>query len=81
VPNQPKTPNRPIRIPDGIWVSAQEIAATRGETASQVVRADLSRYVRQHWRLLSKDTRDWIKHDFPALYDELTRRPDQPGST
>ena len=74
MPNQPKTPNRPIRIPDGIWVSAQEIAAKRGETASAVVRAELTRYVRRHWRLLSADTRAWIKRDFPALYDEVTGR-------
>ncbi|GAA5008581.1 hypothetical protein GCM10023317_44300 [Actinopolymorpha pittospori] len=32
--------------------------------------------MRQHWRLLSKDTRDWIRHDFPALYD-VARKPDR----
>ncbi|GAA4982068.1 hypothetical protein [Actinopolymorpha pittospori] len=64
MPNQPKTPNRPIRIPDGIWVSAQEIAA-RAETDSAVVHADLTRYVRRRWRLLSADTRAWVKREFP----------------
>lgn len=48
VPNAPKTPHRGFRIPDDLYRAAQEIAAERGETLSDVVRAALERYVKRN---------------------------------
>lgn len=47
MPNQPKTPNRVIRVADPLWHAAQAKAAQRGETVSDVVRRALERYVRR----------------------------------
>lgn len=46
VPNAPKTPLRSFRIPDGVYRAAQERAADRGESVSDVVRKALERYVK-----------------------------------
>ncbi len=46
MPNQPKTPTRAVRIEDGLWSAAQQKAAERGETVSDVIRRALQRYVR-----------------------------------
>jgi membrane protein implicated in regulation of membrane protease activity len=46
MPNQPKTPARAVRIEDSLWRAAQEKAAERGETVSDVIRRALQRYVR-----------------------------------
>lgn len=46
VPNAPKTPLRSIRVPDALWKAAQEKAAERGESVSDVIRAALERYVK-----------------------------------
>lgn len=43
--NQPKTPARAVRIEDDLWRAAQEKAAERGETVSDVIRRALRRYV------------------------------------
>lgn len=48
MPNQPKTPNRAIRIPDALWAEARRIATERGETVSAVLVAALARYVQRH---------------------------------
>lgn len=48
VPNAPKTPNRAFRIPEALYREAQQIAAERGETLSDVVRDALKRYVQRH---------------------------------
>lgn len=48
VPNQPKTPNRVFRIPDELYRAAQDVAAERGESLSEVVRAALERYVKRN---------------------------------
>jgi predicted transcriptional regulator len=48
VPNQPKTPQRAIRIPDDLWQAAKSIARDRGETLSEVIRDALAEYVRRH---------------------------------
>jgi predicted DNA-binding protein len=45
VPNQPRTPNRSIRIPDEIFVPASERAKAEGRTLSDVVRELLSEYI------------------------------------
>lgn len=45
VPNQPKTPNRVVRVPDDLWHAAQAKAAERGEKVSEVIRKSLARYV------------------------------------
>lgn len=45
MPNQPKTPIRTIRVGDPLWEAAQEVAAERGESVSDVVRRALERYV------------------------------------
>lgn len=46
VPNQPRTPLRSFRIPDELYLEAQEIAAENGETVTDAVRAGLERYVK-----------------------------------
>lgn len=46
VPNQPKTPQRTIRVPDDLWQAAKEKAKRRGETVTEVLVAALKRYVR-----------------------------------
>lgn len=47
VPNQPKTPMRSFRIPDDVYRAAQEKAAAKGESVSDVVRRALERYVKR----------------------------------
>jgi hypothetical protein len=44
VPNPNHTPQRTVRIPDEVWVPAQEKAAERGETVSAVVVRALTEY-------------------------------------
>lgn len=46
MPNQPRTPHRTIRVPDELWAAAQEVAAGKGETLSDVLRRSLERYVK-----------------------------------
>lgn len=46
MPNQPKTPARSVRVPDGLWRAAQEKAAERGETVTDVIVRALRRYVK-----------------------------------
>ncbi|GGO92584.1 hypothetical protein GCM10011584_29300 [Nocardioides phosphati] len=48
MPNQPKTPNRVVRVPDELWRAAQRVAADRGETLAAVIRRALEKYVRDH---------------------------------
>lgn len=50
MPNQPKTPNRTIRVPDEVWRAAKRVAADRGETITDVIVRALKRYVRDHPR-------------------------------
>ena len=45
VPNQPKTPNRVVRVETSLWRAAQEKAAAEGRTLSSVIVAYLKRYV------------------------------------
>jgi hypothetical protein len=45
VPNQPKTPNRVIRVEESLWRAAQEKARTEGRTLTGVIVAYLKRYV------------------------------------
>lgn len=47
VPNQPKTPLRSFRIPDETYRAAQEKAAAKGESVSDVVRKALERYIKR----------------------------------
>lgn len=42
------TPLRNVRVDDATWLAAARIAAARGETVSDVVRAALARYVKRH---------------------------------
>ena len=46
VPNQPKTPNHSVRIPDEIWEAAKRKAADHGETITDVILRALKRYIR-----------------------------------
>lgn len=46
MPNQPRTPNRSVRVPDELWHTAQWIARDRGLTMTQVVNTLLERWVR-----------------------------------
>lgn len=45
VPNQPKTPNRAIRVDTTLWRAAQEKAAAEGRTVTGVIVDYLRRYV------------------------------------
>lgn len=45
VPNQPKTPNRAIRIDTDLWRAAQAKARAEGKTVTGVIVAYLKRYV------------------------------------
>lgn len=44
MPNQPKTPQRTVRVPDDVWEAAKTKAAERGENLSDVIRKALARY-------------------------------------
>lgn len=46
VPNAPRTPLRSFRIPDDLYLEAQQIAAAQDESVSDVVRRGLERYVK-----------------------------------
>ena len=46
VPNQPKTPQRSVRVPDEVWKAAQERADEEGRTLSDVVRVALEKYAK-----------------------------------
>ena len=48
VPNQPKTPTRAVRVPDELWRAAMEVARSRGESLSAVIRDLLVEYVRRY---------------------------------
>lgn len=45
VPNQPKTPNRVIRVETTLWRAAQAKAASEGKTLTRVIVDYLKRYV------------------------------------
>lgn len=44
-PNQPKTKNRVVRVPDELWEAAKDAAARRGEVLAEVIRRGLQEYV------------------------------------
>jgi hypothetical protein len=44
VPNQPKTPNRAIRVEESLWRAAQDKARAEGKTLTGVIVAYLKRY-------------------------------------
>lgn len=46
VPNKPKTPIRSFRVPDEVYRPAQEKAAERGESLTDVVKRALERYAK-----------------------------------
>ena len=48
VPNQPKTPNRTVRVSSEIWFKAMDIAKDRGETLTDVIVRALVRYIRTY---------------------------------
>jgi predicted HicB family RNase H-like nuclease len=50
VPNQPKTPHFTVRVPRDLWDAAKVVAASRGETLSDVVRDCLRDYVARYGR-------------------------------
>lgn len=47
MPDRPGTKGRNVRIEDDLWSAAQEKAAERGESVSDVIRRALIRYVRR----------------------------------
>lgn len=47
VPNQPKTPQRSVRVPDRVWKKAKKKAAKRGQSLSEVVRQALEKYAEE----------------------------------
>lgn len=55
MPNAPRTPLRSFRIPDDLYLEAQQIAATQDESVSDVVRRALERYVRAGRRKAKAD--------------------------
>ena len=44
MPNQPKTPQRTVRVPDEVWDAAKVKAKERGDNLSDVIRRALQRY-------------------------------------
>lgn len=48
VPNQPKTPNRTIRVPTDLWDAVKVKAKERGETVTEVIIKALQRYLRDY---------------------------------
>lgn len=48
MPNQPKTPNRTVRVPDEEWFPAMQVAHDRSETITDAIRRFLREYVREH---------------------------------
>lgn len=48
VPNQPKTPNRTIRVPTDLWDAVKVKAKERGETVTEVIIRALKRYLRDY---------------------------------
>lgn len=49
------TPIRNIRVDTELWTAARGVAAARGETLSEVIRAALRRYVTRHHRQAQGD--------------------------
>lgn len=45
MPNQPKTPQRTIRVTSDVWEAAKTRAAERGETVTDVLVRALREYV------------------------------------
>ena len=45
MPNQPKTPARSVRIPDELWVPAQDRAREDGTTVTAVLVDALKAYI------------------------------------
>lgn len=50
MPNQPRpgNPARALRVEDELWEAAKAVAAERGESLSDVMRAALERYVKRY---------------------------------
>ena len=48
VPNQPKTPQRTVRVPDDEWDAAKAAAERQGETVTDVIRRALRSYAKRH---------------------------------
>lgn len=48
--NQPKFPARTVRVPDDLWDAARELAESRGDNVSNVLRDALRRYVARNQR-------------------------------
>jgi hypothetical protein len=48
VPNQPKTPNRNVRVPDDLWQALTAVAAERECSVSDVIRDELRRVMLTH---------------------------------
>ena len=44
MPNQPKTPQRTVRVPDEVWDAAKAKATKRGDNLSDVIRRALQQY-------------------------------------
>jgi metal-responsive CopG/Arc/MetJ family transcriptional regulator len=47
VANQPKTPQRSIRIDDELWTAAQAVAQANQESVSDIIRTALRHYITQ----------------------------------
>lgn len=48
MPNQPRTPNRSVRVPDDLWQTAAWIARDKGMTMTEVVNMLLEQWVRRN---------------------------------
>jgi predicted HicB family RNase H-like nuclease len=54
MPNQPKTPQRTVRVPDEVWDEARAAAERQGESISDVIRRSLEDYVKRNQDPLMK---------------------------
>jgi hypothetical protein len=57
MPNQPKTPNRAIRVDDELWTDYGEACEAEGSTRSDDLRAHMTRKVRT-WKRHQGDEDD-----------------------
>lgn len=48
MPNAPRTPNRSVRVPEQLWAAARALAASHGETITDVIVRCLQNYVRRN---------------------------------
>ncbi len=57
MPNQPKTPQRTVRVDDELWAAAKATAAARDEAVSEVIVRALEDYVAEGRKVMPPPSR------------------------